>query len=106
MNARHRSIWGTTALAVTAISVIAFVILIVGGLAGVEALQEGEDVSVVGDVVWMTFAIGAILALVTGLIAMVLGRRGPRPADQRTGQLAVGWFVIAVLAVVLISALD
>lgn len=104
-DARRRSVLGTVALAAATISAIAFAALLVGALAGMEGFQEGESATLLGTVLWFTFMIGAIVALVFGAVAFLGGRAKGRAGDQRAGLLALGWCVIAVLAVVLISVL-
>lgn len=103
---RRRSILGTSAIAVAVISALAFIGLVVGALAGMKGFEEGEDATLVGSVLWVTFSIGAIVALIVGLIAFFVGRGKHRNADRRAGLLAIGWFAVAVLAIVVISLLD
>ncbi len=105
-NGHRRSIWRTVAVVVTGISIIAFVGLMIGALASLEGFEEGEDATVLGTIAWFGFSLGAVAALITGLIAFLLGRREHRATDRRAGQIAIAWFLFAVLAVVIISALD
>ena len=47
-----------------------------------------------------------ILAVVAGIVAWLLGRSRGRSGDVQAGQIAVGWFVLAVLIVAVVEALD
>ena len=53
-----------------------------------------------------TFALGGLLALVTGVIAWIRGRSRGLLGDVRAGQMAVGWVVVAVLLSLIVSAFD
>ena len=77
-----------------------------GALAGLEGFDEGEDATPLGAVLWFSFVLGALVALFFGAFALILGRSRRRAGDARAGRLAVGWFLAAVLAVLVINALD
>jgi hypothetical protein len=83
------------------------VILVVGSIADWKGFSDDpEDESSFGDIVWTTFALGGLLALITGLIAWVRARgRGPA-GDVRAGQTAAAWVVIAIVISLIVSALD
>jgi hypothetical protein len=102
-----RSVLGTLALALTVLSIVGFVILAVGSIAEWKGFSDDpNDNSAFADVVWSTFALGGILALIAGIVAWVRGRgRGVR-GDVRAGQTAVGWVILAVILSVIISALE
>jgi hypothetical protein len=51
------------------------------------------------------FALGGLAALLCGIAAWSRGSRRERLADVRAGQLAVGWFVLALGVSVIWSAL-
>lgn len=105
-SADQRSALGTIALVLTALSVVGFVILILGSIADWKGFSEDEsDVSTFADVVWSTFALSGILALIIGIVAIVRGRRGLL-GDLRAGQVAVGWVVLAIAVSVIWTALD
>lgn len=100
---QRRSRLGTLAIAAGGISAVAFLALLFGVIAGVEGLEEGED-AVLGTVLWSFFTIGALIALVLGVAAFALGRAKHRPADRQAGLVGMGWFLVAVLLVVIINA--
>ena len=101
-----RSLVGTLALAFTAVSVIAFLITLVGVFAGVEGFEEGDDPFLV-DIVWLIFSLGALLALVMGGVALFLaGREKERAADRQAGLISIGWFGSALLAVIVITLIN
>jgi hypothetical protein len=98
-----RSTLGTIALVLTAISVIGFILLLAGDLAGWKGFSDDEsDVSTFADVVWSTFALGGILALLTGIAAWLRGRSA-NAGDVSAGRTAVGWFALALLISVIWS---
>jgi len=102
----ERSTLGTIALALTVLSVLGFLVLAIGDIADWKGFSEAEDdSSAAADTAWSVFALGGILALVTGIIAWVRGR-ARRLGDVRAGQIAVAWFVLAIVISAVWSALD
>lgn len=102
-----RSALGTLALALTALSVIGFVILVIGSIADWKGFSDDpDDNSTFADIVWTTFAFGGLLALVSGIVAWVRGRARGLGGDVGAGQTAVGWVVIAVVLSLIVAALD
>jgi hypothetical protein len=102
-----RSALGSLALALTVLSIIGFVILAIGSIAEWKGFSEDpDDNSTFADVVWSTFALGGLLALVVGIIAWVRGRARGLAGDVRAGQTAVGWVVLAIVLSVIVSALE
>jgi len=102
-----RSALGTLALFLTALSVIGFVILVIGSIADWKGFSDDpDDNSTFADIVWSTFALGGLLALVAGIVAWIRGRARRLAGDVRAGQTAVGWVVIAVLLSLIVSAFD
>src|SRR5918998_6918970 len=87
-----RSALGSLALALTIISVIAFVVLVIGSIADWKGFSDDpDDESTFADIVWTTFALGGLLALITGVIAWIRGRSRGLLGDVQAGQMAVGW---------------
>ena len=103
---RNRSVLGTAAVAAAAVSAIAFAALLIGALAGLEGFDEGEEATTLGAVLWFAFVLGALVALIFGAFALIFGRSRGLAGDARAGRLAVGWFLLAVLSVLVINALD
>ena len=102
-----RSALGTLALALTALSIVGFVLLAIGSIADWKGFSEDpDDNSTFADVVWSTFALAGILALITGVVAWIRGRSHGLLGDVRAGQIAVAWVVIAIVLSVIISALE
>lgn len=102
----QRSMLGRTAVTAAMVSAVAFALLVLGALAGLEGFEEGDDATLLGAVLWFSFVLGALVSLFFGAFALIFGRSRRRGGDTRAGTLAVGWFVVAVLAVLVISALD
>ena len=102
-----RSALGTIALVLAAISFAGLVLLLLGSVLDWKGFSEDpNDNSAFADIVWSTFALGGILALIAGIVAWVRGRgRGVR-GDVRAGQTAVGWVILALILSVIISALE
>jgi ABC-type Fe3+ transport system permease subunit len=102
-----RSALGSLVLALTVISAIAFVILVIGSIADWKGFSDDpDDESTFADIVWTTFALGGLLALILGVIAWFRGRtRGPA-GDVRAGQTAAAWAVVAVVISLIVSALE
>ena len=104
---RGRSTLGTLALALTVLSIIAFVVLVIGSIADWKGFSDDpDDNSTFADIVWSTFALAGLLALLTGIIAWIRGRSRGLLGDVKAGQMAVGWVVVAVLLSLIVSALD
>jgi hypothetical protein len=102
-----RSTLGTLARALTILSIIAFVVLVIGSIADWKGFSDDpDDNSTFADLVWTTFALGGLLALITGVIAWIRGRSRGLVGDAQAGQMAVGWVVVAVLLSLIVSALD
>jgi amino acid transporter len=103
--ASRRSVWGTAAVALTALSILGFLLLAVGDAANWRGFSEEDESTTAGDASWICFSLGAILALITGLIAFLRGRRRNRPADTRAGQIGIAWFVVAVILTAIFASL-
>jgi len=107
LSATGRSALGMLALGLTVLSIIGFVLLAIGSIADWRGFSDDpDDNSTFADVVWSTFALAGILALLAGIAAWVRGRSRHLCGDVRAGQLAVGWVVFALILSVIISALD
>jgi hypothetical protein len=94
----------TAALALTAISAVALVVMIVLDLLDVEGFSSDNESSAAADFTWVCFSLGALLALVLGIIAWVRGRSRGLAGDVRAGQVAVGYFVLAVVVTAIAAA--
>lgn len=105
MSAARRSTLGTIALVLTAISVLGLAALLIGDVAGAKGFGNTDE-STLADMSWVSFSLGGILAPVTGIVAWLLGRNRGRSGDIQAGKIAVGWFVLAVLIVAVVEALD
>jgi uncharacterized membrane protein len=98
---------GSLALALTVLSIVGFVVLAIGSIAEWKGFSDDpNDNTTFADVVWSTFALGGILALIVGIVAWVRGRGRGFGGDVRAGQVAVGWVILAVILSVIISALE
>ena len=95
---------GTAALVLAAISAIALVLMIVLDLAGVEGFSSDNESSAAADATWICFSLGALLALVLGVIAWVRGRGRGLGGDVKAGQTAVGYFVLALVVSAIAAA--
>ncbi len=105
--ASGRSVLGTLALALTVLSIVGFVLLAIGSIADWKGFSDDpNDNSAFADIVWSTFAVAGILALIAGIVAWVRGRRRGFHGDVRAGQIAVGWVILAIIVSVIISALE
>jgi ABC-type Fe3+ transport system permease subunit len=102
-----RSALGTLALALTVVSVVGFVILVIGSIADWKGFSDDpDDNSTFADIVWTTFALGGLLALVAGIVAWVRGRARRLAGDVHAGQTAVGWVVLAIVLSLIVSAFE
>jgi len=102
-----RSGLGSLVMALVAISVIAFILLIIGSIAEWKGFSDDpDDNSTFADIVWSTFALAGLLALILGIVAWLRGRARGLAGDVRAGQTAVAWVVIAVIISLIVSALD
>jgi hypothetical protein len=102
-----RSTLGTLALALTIVSIIGLVLLVIGSIADWKGFSDDpDDNSTFADTVWITFALGGLLALLTGAIAWIRGRSRGLLGDVQAGQMAVGWVVVAVIINVIVAVLE
>ena len=97
--------WGTTALILTAISILGLAGLLIGDLAGAEGFDDTES-SALADTSWVCFSLGGTLALVTGIVAWLRGRNRGRSGDVQAGKIAAGWFALAILISVVVEAIS
>jgi hypothetical protein len=104
-DAARRSALGTAAVVLAAISVLGLAALLIGDLAGAKGFGDTEE-STLANTSWVAFSLGGILALVTGIVAWLLGRSRGRTGDVQAGKIAVGWFVLAALITAVVEALD
>lgn len=100
-----RSHLGNIAFVLTILSILAFLLMIVGDIAGWKGFSEdANDNSTFADVVWTIYALGGLIALITGIAAWVRGRSRGLLGDVRAGQLAVAWVVVSIAISVVYSA--
>jgi uncharacterized membrane protein len=102
---RGRSLLGSLAVAVAAISAVGLVIILIGIALDVEGAREGEEGSVIFEIAWWSFFFGAIASLILGAAALLLGRRRGEPDTARAGGIALGWFGIALVIFLIASVL-
>jgi len=96
---RGRSIIGTLALAVTAVSGGAYVALLIGGGEEMESLYDGDFGRALGSVLLLLFVAGAAMALILGAIALLRGHSKGIRADRAAGRFAIVWFVLALAVI-------
>ena len=101
---RGRSSWARLALIATAISAAGLAILLVGIAFDIEGAREGEEGPAIFGVAWVSYLFGGIAALVTGAVALALGRRRNDPGTSRAGMIAFGYAVIAIVVFVIAAA--
>ena len=94
---------GRVAIAASVISFLGLLILLIGDIANIEGAKEDEEGPVIFDIAWISFSVGALIALVAGLIAFVQGRSRGDAGTKRAGQLALIYFVVAVLLLIVIG---
>jgi hypothetical protein len=98
-----RGSWiGQIALVATVLSFAGMVIQIVGSLMEADGFTDvSTSQSALADIAWLTFSVGGLLALGTGIAAWARGRISQSMFDVRAGQAAVAYVVIALLLVLL-----
>ena len=103
--AHRRSTLARVIPVIVGISVLGFLVLVIGDIAGAEGTDEGDEGRAVFDIAWACFSLGAIIALIAGIVALVTGRRRAAPDDERAGKLGVGYFLLAAIATAITAAL-
>jgi hypothetical protein len=96
------SMLGQIALVATVLSLAGMVIQLVGS--AMEADGFTDDIrsqSALADIAWLTFSVGGLVALGTGIAAWVRGHTSRSMFDVRAGQAAVAYVVIALLLMLL-----
>lgn len=86
------------------ISLVGMLVLIIGDLANATP-DEGNTSNWWMDIAWLCFSIGGILALVTGILALVRSRNDGTSPERRAGMLGVGWFLLAIIILVTLTAI-
>jgi hypothetical protein len=102
----RRSSLATTALAAAAVSALGIIIILIGIALDIEGAREGEEGSVIFEIAWIAFLLGAIASLILGAAALLVGRRGDDRGAARAGRIALGWFVISILIFVVAGVLS
>lgn len=90
---------------IVGISVLGFLVLVIGDVAGIEGADEGEEGSFVFDIAWVSFSLGAIIALVAGVVALLKGHRSHRADEERAGKIGIGYFLLAVIITAITASL-
>jgi hypothetical protein len=83
----RRSSLATAALAAAAISALGIIIILVGIALDLEGAREGGEGSVIFEIAWVAFLLGAIASLVLGVAALLRGRRRADPGTARAGSM-------------------
>jgi hypothetical protein len=105
--AGRRSRLATAVLALTALSTLAFLVLVLGSLLDWSGFtSDAGDESTFADVTWSTFALAGLLGLVLGLVAWLRGHRREDLGDIHAGQVAIGWLVCAIAISAIWSVFD
>ena len=98
------SMLGQIALVATVLSLAGMVIQLVGSAMEADGFTDvAASQSALADIAWLTFAVGGLLALGTGIAAWARGRTSGSVFDVRAGQVAVAYVVIALLLVLLVG---
>jgi hypothetical protein len=100
-----RGSWlGQMALVATVLSLAGMAIQLVGSAMEADGFTDvSTSQSTLADVAWLTFAVGGLVALGTGIAAWARGRSSGSVFDVRAGQVAVAYVVIALLLVLLLG---
>ena len=94
-------------MALVAISVVAFLIMVVGDLAGWNGFSGDEtDNTPAADAVWVTFALTALTAFILGIVALLRSRKGGHLADRKPAIYGIAWLPLAVALSALYTVLD
>jgi hypothetical protein len=103
----RRSALGTTAVVAVGVALAAFVVSVIGRLAGLKGFSNSDaDRSTFSDVNFFAFVLGVILALALGTAAWVLGRRSGRLGDAQAGKAALAGVVLAIVAASLFAVVS
>jgi hypothetical protein len=96
------SMLGQIALVATVLSLAGMVVQVVGSAMEADGFTDvSTSQSALADIAWLTFAVGGLVALCTGIAAWARGHTSRSLFDVRAGQTAVAYVVIALLLMVL-----
>ncbi len=104
--AQGRSMLGTVALASAPISALGIVIILFGIALDIEGARECEEGSVIFEIAWISFLLGALGALVAGALAFFRGRKRQERATERAGITALAYFAVAVVIFIVAAVLS
>lgn len=97
---------GTIIQVLVAISVVAFLIVLIGSIADWKGFSEDKnDNSAFADISWVTFTLSALLAFLLGVVTLIRARRHADPVGQRAAMPGVVWLPLALVLSIIGNAL-
>jgi len=101
---RSRSLLGTTALVLAAVSAIGLVSLVIGHILDPNHFSsDSKKEGTLDSVFFFMYFPCLVLAALTGVAAWIVGRRSRHAGDVQAGMIALGYVVIGIISFVLIS---
>jgi hypothetical protein len=94
---------GKATLWVTVAAAVAFLVMLIAGLMGIEGAREGEEGPAIFMVLWVTFLVGGILAFVLGVASVITGLRHGRDRDRTIGIIGVVFVPLAWLLIMVVN---
>ncbi len=95
---------GRTVQLLVAISIVAFIVLMIGAIAEWDGFTDDKDDSTTfGDVTWATFALAGLAAFLAGIVALILGRRRNDSAGRRAAMSGLIWLPLALVITVVVN---
>ena len=101
----ERDVLGTVALGAAAVSLLGFVVLVVGHLLDPSDFNNGPHPAALNNVAFFAYVLGLLVALVVGGGAWFYGRRSGRVGPRSAAALATYYGVVALLVGVVVAAL-
>jgi ABC-type Fe3+ transport system permease subunit len=103
-----RSAWGTASVVAVVLSAIGLVITNVAVLMNAHGFQSKSNVQTpLSNTVFFTFVLGAVAAVITGVIAYVRSRSSAQQSGDRRAALTVAaYIVVAVVSIFVVNIVN
>jgi hypothetical protein len=101
----ERDVFGTVALGAAAVSLLGFVVLVVGHAVDPSDFNNGKHPSPANNVAFLAYVLGLLIALLLGGAAWFYGRRSGRTGPRSSAAFATYYGVVFLVVGIVAAAL-